>query len=73
MKTAVLRFVPAFTSRLLDDPRLVRNLMVERGALTKVNLDEPTPVVVDHTDRQVGTVRSIEVWDDVMPGGFLAP
>ena len=74
MKTAVLRFVPAYTPHLLDDPRLVRQLMVERGALTKVKLDEPIPVVVDHDlDRQIGTVRSIDVWDDVMPGAFVAP
>ena len=72
--SALLRFTPAFTPRVLDEPRLVREMMVERGALTKVKLDEPTPVVIDHDlDRQVGTVREIAVWDDVVTGTLVAP
>ena len=74
--SALLRFTPAFTPRVLDEPRLVRAMMVERGAgvLTKVRLDEPTPVVIDHDlDRQVGTVRWIAVWDDVVDGTLVAP
>ena len=74
MKTAILRFVPAWTWRAFDEPRLVREVMVARDALYPVKLSEPIPVVVDHDmDRQVGTVRHLEVRDEVISGAFRSP
>jgi hypothetical protein len=57
-----------------DDPRLVRELMVlRRDALHQVKLFEPIPVVVDHDmERKVGTVRPINVFDDVVQGALVA-
>jgi len=50
----------AWTTRVVEDPKLVRELMVERGALERLKLSEPIPVLVDHDqDRQVGTVREV--------------
>lgn len=76
MTSAILRFAPVWTSKALDEPRLVRELMVDRQALHPVRLSEPIPVVVDHDmDRQVGTVRELAVRDEVMSGSpvYLAP
>ena len=57
---AVLRFTPVFDPRIIEVPGLARDLMVQRGAIEKIRLDEPTPVVINHDmDRQVGTVREI--------------
>ena len=64
----------AWTTRVVEDPKLVRELMVERGALERLKLSEPIPVLVDHDqDRQVGTVREVFVWEDVLPGPVVAP
>lgn len=72
--SALLRFAPVYDgSRILTEPRLVRKLMVERGALEKVKREEPIPVVIDHDpERQVGTVREIFIAPDVSYGGVVA-
>ena len=67
--SALLRFTPVFTCAILDDPKLARSLMVQRGALERVKRDEPIPVLVDHlAERQVGTVREIFIAPDVVGG-----
>src|SRR5688572_30904277 len=48
--------------------------MVARDALVPLKLSEPIPVVVDHDmDRQVGTVRHLEVRNEVISGAFCSP
>ena len=74
MKTALLRFAPVFTPRVVDDSKLVRECMVERGAIVPLSYSEPTPVVVNHDeDRQIGTVREFAIYDDVISGKLCAP
>jgi hypothetical protein len=74
MKTALLRFAPVFTPLMVDEPKLVREYMVERGAIVPMSLSEPTPVIVNHDeDRQIGTVRTFAIYDDVISGKLCAP
>lgn len=77
MKTAILRFTPAWTLRAFDDPRFVREYMVDRKALQPVSLMNPTPVLVDHdAERVVGHVTAFKVIDEVIPargGCVVAP
>ncbi|HUP50872.1 MAG TPA: hypothetical protein VM198_00245 [Longimicrobiales bacterium] len=65
---ALLRFVAVYTPAMLDDPKLAREEMVQRGALETIR-DEPIPVLVDHDpDRRVGTVRELYIAPDVVAG-----
>lgn len=66
---ALLRFTPVFDPRMLDDPKLARHRMVQRGALEQANPNEPIPVVIDHDrGRRIGTVREIFTAPDVAGG-----
>jgi hypothetical protein len=72
VKSALLRFAPAYDSRIVTDPKFARTLMVQRGALEQINRDQPIPVLVDHDmSRQVGTVREIFVAPDITYGGVV--
>lgn len=67
--SALLRFAPVFDPRIIDDPRLARQTMVQRGALETIKRDQEIPVVVDHDmSRRIGTVREIFVAPDVTGG-----
>jgi hypothetical protein len=67
---ALLRFTPVFDPRIIEDPSLARELMVQRGALRdRIKRDQPIPVVVDHDEsRPVGYVRELFVASDVAGG-----
>lgn len=74
MKSAMLRFAPVFTGGVVDDPKLVRQYMVERGALKPMSYSKPIPVLVDHNKtRQIGTVRELAIYDEVISGSRCAP
>jgi len=74
VKTALLRFAPAFTPLIVDDAKLVREYMVERGALVPMSYQKPIPVLVNHDEsRQIGTVREIAIYDEVISGSRTAP
>lgn len=73
-RTALLRFAPGFTPLLVDDPKLVREYMVERGAIQPPSLSKPIPVLVNHDEsRQIGTVRTLAIYDEVLSGSRVAP
>lgn len=58
--SAILRFAPVFDPRILDDPSLPRDVMVQRGAFTTMKSDGEIPVVVDHDmNRVVGRVTHL--------------
>jgi hypothetical protein len=74
VKTALLRFAPVFTPLLAYDDALRREYMIERGAIVPSSYSKPTPVIVNHDEgRQIGTVRSFAVYDDVISGKRCAP
>ena len=74
MKSAILRFAPVFTPKLVGDERLIRDYMVERGALKPLTLARPIPVLVNHDEsRQIGTVRTLAVYDELLFGTLVAP
>ena len=64
---AVLRFAPAYDTRhLVDGAVNAPELIVASDALKQLRSGEPTPVVIDHnSERVVGRVKNVYVWDDV--------
>jgi hypothetical protein len=65
VKAALLRFAPVYDPRIVTHPKLARSLMVQAGALERVNRDQPVPVLVDHDDgRVVGEVREIATFPE---------
>jgi hypothetical protein len=44
--SAILRFAPVFEARILDDPSLAREIMVQRGAFTTAGV--PLVVVAEN-------------------------
>lgn len=73
MKSALLRFAPAYDARhFLDDATDAPEYVVGSAAIKRVRLDEPTPIVVDHDrERVIGHAREMYVREDVDYGTRL--
>ena len=71
--SALFRLVPVYDARIINDPKLARSFMVQRGAFEMISRDGEIPVVVDHADEReeanvIGRVRELYIAPDVTGG-----